>query len=237
MSQKQLAGVRVAVLAMDGFEQVELTGPLKTLQAEDAEVEVLSLHKGKIRGMNLLAPGKRVGVDGLVKDADPDDYDAVFIPGGHANPDFLRASSDVLRFVSAMDRAGKPIAAICHAPWVLASAGLVKGRRLTSWPNIQEDLKNAGARWSDEAVVRDRNWLSSRGPQDLRAFEKALVELLAEQAKRAPQDGEDGARRSRKNGSRRSGTALRLAKKLLVSGAALYALRRLARRQPEKQAS
>lgn len=180
MFGRKLEGHRVALLATDGFEQVELTGPLKALEKAGATVEILSLHRGKIRGNNLFLPGKRVKVSRLIKGAEPQRYDALLIPGGHINPDLLRVSPDVLRFVSEMDRAGKPIATLCHGPWVLISAGLARGRHMTSWPNIKEDLRNAGVKWSDEPVVRDRNLLTSRGPHDLRAFEKAMVALFAE---------------------------------------------------------
>lgn len=178
MKTPNLRGLRVAALAADGVEQVELTRPLKALQRAGAAVELVSLRKGKIQAMNALVPGKRLPVDRVVKDADPELYDALLLPGGHINPDFLRKSDDALAFVRAFDAAGKPIAVICHGPWVLASAGLVEGRRLTSWPNIKDDLVNAGADWEDAAVVKDRNWVSSRSPLDLPAFEKAMLQLF-----------------------------------------------------------
>jgi len=186
MARKQLAGMRVAVLAADGFEQLELTSPLKHLRKHGAEVKILSLRPGSIRGMNLMALGKKVSVDETLGHADPADFDALFIPGGYVNPDFLRQSERALTFVQAFDRAQKPIAVICHAPWVLASANLVQGRRLTSWPGISDDLLNAGAIWVDSPVVRDRNWISSRGPNDLPAFNAALVEFLAERIRAVP---------------------------------------------------
>lgn len=177
---KVLRGMKVAVLAADGFEQVELTGPVKALRREGAEVEVLSLRPGKIRGMNLLWPGKKVKVDRTVFTAKPADYDALLIPGGFINPDFLRQSDTARNWVREFDRLGKPIATLCHGPWVLASAGLVGSRRMTSWPGIQDDLKNAGARWEDGAVVRDGNWVTSRGPHDLLHFEPAMISVFAE---------------------------------------------------------
>lgn len=180
MAKKVLAGMRVAVLAADGFEQVELTGPVKKLRKAGARVDIVSLRLGDIRGMNLIALGKQVKVDTTVFNADADDYDALFIPGGFANPDFLRQSEHALMFVRAFEHASKPIGVICHAPWVLLSAGLAYGRRLTSWPGISDDVRNAGATWENSAVVRDRNWISGRGPQDLPVFEKALVEFLAD---------------------------------------------------------
>ena len=180
MAKKTLEGVRVAVLATDGFEQVELTGPVKQLRKRGARVDIVSLRPGTIRGMNLIALGKQVKVDETVTSVSPNDYDALFIPGGFANPDFLRQSEQALMFVRAFDRASKPIGVICHAPWVLVSAGLAHGRELTSWPGISDDVRNAGATWRNAPVVRDRNWLSSRGPMDLPAFEEALVDFFAD---------------------------------------------------------
>jgi protease I len=174
-----LKGVRVAILAADGVEQVELTEPLKALEKAGAAIEVVSLRKGKIQAMNLMVPGKKIVVDRVVKGADPELYDALLLPGGHINPDFLRKSDDALEFVRHFDMTGKPIAVICHGPWVLVSAGLVEGRKLTSWPNIKDDIKNAGGLWENAAVVRDRNWVSSRSPQDLPAFNKAMLALFS----------------------------------------------------------
>jgi protease I len=176
MANRELSGVRVAIVAADGFEQVELTRPRKQLLQHGASVEVISLRPGSIRGMNMLSKGKKVDVDRTIFTADPADYDALLIPGGLANPDYLRQSERVLDFVRSFDRAGKPIAAICHGPWVLISAGLVRGRRLTSWPGIKDDVVNAGGIWEDQAVVRDGNWISSRSPLDLMQFDRAIVE-------------------------------------------------------------
>jgi protease I len=144
-----------------------------------AEVEVVSLRPGHIQGMNAMSQGKSIRVDRTLETAHPGAYDALLIPGGHFNPDFLRQSERALEFVRDFDRAGKPIAAICHAPWVLISAGLVGGRRLTSWPAIQDDVRNAGGLWEDTPVVRDGNWVSSRGPHDLPQFDAAIVELFS----------------------------------------------------------
>jgi protease I len=175
MANRILSGVRVAILAADGFEQVELTRPRRELVEHGAEVEIVSLRPGSIRGMNLLVPGKKVKVDRTVFNADPGDYDALLIPGGFVNPDLLRQSERVLEFVRAFDRARKPIAAICHGPWVLISAGLVRGRRLASWRGIQDDVRNAGGIWEDMAVVKDRNLITSRDPGDLVHFNQAMV--------------------------------------------------------------
>lgn len=179
MSTLNLHGLRVALLAADGVEQIELTSPMKALQQAGAAVEVVSLRKGNLQAVNHLKPGKRIPVDRLIDDADPELYDALLLPGGHINPDTLRKNDAALAFVRDMDALGKPIAMICHAPWVLISAGLVNGRRLTSWPNIADDVRNAGGVWEDSAVVMDGNWLSSRGPADLPAFNKALLEHVA----------------------------------------------------------
>jgi protease I len=176
MAKQELAGIRVAIIAADGFEQVEVTRPRDALLKQGAEVEIVSLRPGSIQGMNLLVPGKKVKVDRTVFKADPADYGALLIPGGFISPDFLRQSEHVLDFVREFDRSRKPVAAICHGPWVLISAGLVPGRRLTSWPGIQDDVRNAGGRWEDKAVVVDGSWMSSRGPQDLPRFNKALIE-------------------------------------------------------------
>lgn len=181
----ELEGVRIAVLAADGFEQVEVTRPVKALEKHGATVDIVSLRPGSIQGMNLLFPGKKIHVDRTVFTADPNAYDGLHIPGGFINPDFVRQSEHALDFVRAFDAARKPISTICHGPWVLVSAGLVRGRHLTSWPGIKDDVRNAGGVWVDDAVVHDGNWVSSRGPQDLHAFDKAIVAHFAEGAGRA----------------------------------------------------
>jgi protease I len=170
------------VLATDGFEKVELVVPKRALQLAGAKVDIISLRKGRIRGVNLHMPATRVGVDKLVSDADPDSYDGLLLPGGFINPDFLRQSAAAREFVRAFDHSGKPIVTLCHGPWVLASARLLPGRTLTSWPGIRDDLVNAGATWLDSDVVRDRNLVTSRGPQDLRPFVPAMIDIFAEPA-------------------------------------------------------
>jgi protease I len=186
VAEKTLEGMRVAILAADGFEQIEVTAPMKALRKRGAEVCVVSLPPGrkKIRGMNLLVPGKKVRVDEAVTEADPRSYDALLLPGGFMSPDLLRQSDRALDFVRAFDREHKPIAAICHGPWLLISAGLVAGRRLTSWPGIADDVRNAGGVWEDQPAVRDDRWVSSRGPQDLPAFIEAMHALYAEHVPR-----------------------------------------------------
>lgn len=184
MARKVLKGIRVGVLATDGFEQVELTLPVKALRKRGAQVDIVSLHKGKIRGINLMWPGKKVPVDETVDSVRPRDFDALLIPGGFQNPDSLRQSEEVLDFVRELDRLGRPIATLCHGPWVLVSAGLANGRRLSSWPGIKDDIRNAGAEWRDESGVLDGRWFTSRGPQDMRHFIKGMVSLFAEYAPR-----------------------------------------------------
>jgi protease I len=177
---KTLKGLRVAALAADGFEQVELTRPMKKLKREGATVQVISLRPGAVRGMNLLVPGKKVDVDATLHEVKAADFDALLLPGGFMNPDILRQSELAREFVRDFERLGRPIAVICHGPWLLVSAELVRGRRLTSWPGIQDDIRNAGGLWEDTPVVRDGTWISSRGPHDLPEFEKAMVQLFAE---------------------------------------------------------
>jgi protease I len=180
--RKKLAGKRIAALVADGFEQVELTIPMRALRAEGATVDVISLRRGKILGMNVHEPGRRVRADRTVQETNPAAYDALLLPGGFISPDLLRQSRDARGFVRTFDALRKPIATLCHGPWVLASAELVQGRQLTSWPGIRDDIVHAGGVWWDEAVVRDGNWVSSRGPQDLPAFVRAMIDLFAEDA-------------------------------------------------------
>ncbi len=170
---------RIAILAADGFEKVELTVPLRALQVAGAHVDVISLRHGRIRGVNLHEPASRIHVDKTINEARVDDYDGLFIPGGLINPDLLRQSADARHFVRRFMEAGKPVATLCHGPWVLVSAELLRGRTLTSWPGIRDDLVHAGATWVNQPVVRDRNLLSSRGPQDLKPFTSALVDFYA----------------------------------------------------------
>ncbi len=177
--ERELRGRRIAVLAADGFEKVELTVPMYALRLAGAKVDVISLRHGRIRGVNLHEPASRVGVDKTVEEADPNAYDALLLPGGFINPDLLRQSQRARDFVRAFDSAGKPIASLCHGPWVLASAGLLQGRTLTSWPGVRDDLVNAGARWVDPEVVRDGNLVTSRGPQDLKPFVQEVIKHFA----------------------------------------------------------
>jgi protease I len=180
--EHRLNGRRIAVLAADGFEKVELSVPVTALRAAGAKVDIVSLRHGHIRGVNLHEPASRVAVDRVLPEVSVEEYDALLIPGGFINPDLLRQSAEAREFVRKFDATGKPIATLCHGPWLLSSAGLTTGRRMTSWPGVRDDLVNAGATWLDESVVRDRNWLTSRGPQDMVPFVRALVPFFAGQA-------------------------------------------------------
>jgi protease I len=179
-----LNGRKIAILATDGVEQVELTGPQTALREAGAEVVVVSPKAGTIQGMNHDQKGDSLTVDRTLADASPDAFDGLLLPGGVANPDYLRVDPAAVAFVKAFVSAGKPIAAICHGPWTLIEADAVRGRKMTSWPSLQTDLRNAGATWSDETVVRDAKLVTSRKPDDLPAFNKAIVAMFAEDAMR-----------------------------------------------------
>jgi protease I len=178
----ELDGMRVAVLATDGVEQVELERPWQALEEAGAEPELVSLDGGTITAFQHIDKGDRKRVDTTVALADPEDYAALVLPGGVVNGDFVRADDDAVAFVRAFFDADKPVAAICHAPWVLAEADVVRGRRMTSWPSLRTDLRNAGATWVDEEVVVDGNLVTSRDPDDLDAFGAAMVEQFAKAA-------------------------------------------------------
>jgi len=175
----KLYGVKVAILVADGFEYIELSVPSKALWLAGATREIISLHSGRIRGMNLTEPTRTVRVHRTLDEADPNAYDALLIPGGFIGPDFLRQSAPARAFVKAFATADKPIASLCHGPWMLASADVVAGRRLTAWPGIRDDIVHAGGIWRDAPLVVDRNLVTSRGPQDLAAFVPAMIELFA----------------------------------------------------------
>ena len=175
-----LSGKKVAILATDGFEQDELLSPLKALKEAGAEVQVVSPNEGKIKGWKHTDWGKKVKVDVTLSDANPEMYDALVLPGGVMNPDHLRRDVLALEFVKSFFKAGKPVGAICHGPWTLIDAGVIRGRRVTSYESIQSDLKNAGAEWVDQEVVVDNGLVTSRTPDDLPAFNAKLVEEIAE---------------------------------------------------------
>jgi protease I len=178
-SKRTLKGRRIAVLAADGFEKVELTVPLRALRAAGAKVDIVSLRRGRIRGLNLNLPATRVRVDKTVEKTDAGEYDGLLVPGGFINPDLLRQSEPARGLVREFVESGKPVATLCHGPWVLASAGVLQGRTLTSWAGVRDDVVNAGATWLDQEVVRDGNLTTSRGPQDMAAFVPAMLDSFA----------------------------------------------------------
>ena len=178
--QHQLNGMRVAIIVSDDFEQVELTEPRQALQQAGAETVLIAPKPGQVQGMQHDQKAQSFPVDQTLDQANPDQFDAILLPGGALNADFLRMQPKAQEFVRRFDQQGKPLAAICHAPWLLVSAGLVKGRTLTSYHTIQDDIRNAGGSWQDREVVRDRNWVTSRQPSDIPAFNRELLALFAE---------------------------------------------------------
>ncbi|MDQ6872333.1 MAG: type 1 glutamine amidotransferase [Gemmatimonadota bacterium] len=176
----QLKGRKVVFLATDGVEQVEFTAPWNALKQAGAEVTLLSDKTGEIQSVNHDAKGVRLPVDGLVSGASARDFDALVLPGGVANPDKLRTNADAVKLVRDFMEADKPVAAICHGPWLLVEADAVRGRTITSWPSLQTDVKNAGGAWVDKQVQLDQKLLTSRKPDDLPAFCAKLVDLLSE---------------------------------------------------------
>ena len=175
-----LSNRKVAMLTEEGFEQIELTGPKGALEAVGATVDVISPKSGKIKAWAKTNWGIEVDVDKQLSEVSPDDYDALVLPGGVMNPDKLRQNKDAVAFVSAFLDEGKPVAAICHGPQLLIETGMIGGRNLTSYPSLQTDLKNAGANWTDEEVVIDNGLVTSRTPADLPAFNKKMIEEIAE---------------------------------------------------------
>ncbi len=173
-----LKGMKVAILSTDGFEQAELFEPRKALEGAGATVHVVAPKAGKIQGFKHVDKGDTVAVDKTFEQAKPDDYDGVVLPGGVANGDALRMDEGARRFIETVNRAHKPIAVICHGTWLLVSTGIVKGHTVTSWPSLQDDIRNAGGKWVDKQVVHDGNLISSRKPDDLPAFNKTMIEAL-----------------------------------------------------------
>jgi len=175
-----LNGKRVAILATDGYEESELLEPKRALDEAGAQTEIVSLQAGEIKGWKHTDWGGSIAVDATVQEADCADYDALVLPGGVMNPDKLRTVPEAVGFVRGFAEAGKPIAAICHGPWTLIEAGAVNGKRMTSWPSLQTDLKNAGAEWVDQEVVVDQGLVTSRKPDDLPAFNRKMIEEISE---------------------------------------------------------
>jgi deglycase len=182
----RLKNARIAFLATDMFEQVELTGPWEALQAAGAKIELVSIESGEIQGFNHFDKGDRFKVDRTVEAAEASDYDALVLPGGVGNPDALRMDGNAVRFVGEFFAQGKPVGAICHAPWVLIEADVVRDRTVTSWPSLATDLENAGAHRVDREVVVDGSLVTSRKPDDIPAFNDKLIEVVA--ARRAAAD-------------------------------------------------
>jgi len=188
-----LTGKKVAILVVDGFEQIELTAPREALEEAGAETDIVSPAEGKVRGWNETKWGKKVKVDVPLEEAEPAEYDALLLPGGVMNPDKLRMNEKAVQFVKAFFDANKPVAAICHGPWTLIEAGVVKGRLLTSYQSIQTDLRNAGAEWVDEEVVVDNGLVTSRRPDDIPAFNRKMIEEFAEGIHQPKSESEDTA--------------------------------------------
>jgi len=180
MGERKLEGKKVAILAADMFERVELEEPRKALEEAGATTEVVSIHDGEIQGFDHFDPADTVKVDRTVEEVSVDDYDALMIPGGVGNPDQLRGDENAVGFVREFFQANKPMAVICHGPWVLVEAGVVRGKRLTSWPTLETDIRNAGGDWVDEEVVVDGGLVTSRKPDDIPAFNEKMIEEFCE---------------------------------------------------------
>ena len=175
-----LHGLKVAILVTDGFEQVELIEPKSALDAAGAETLIVSPRDHQVRGWNFTDWGEKLPVDLKLDKAKPEDFDALLLPGGVINPDALRIEPKAVAFVKAFFDAGKPVASICHGPWTIIETGAARGRRMTSWPSLKSDLKNAGADWVDEEVTVDRNLVTSRKPDDIPAFNAKMIELFSQ---------------------------------------------------------
>ncbi|HKV48334.1 MAG TPA: type 1 glutamine amidotransferase domain-containing protein [Candidatus Acidoferrales bacterium] len=178
-----LKGLRVAILVDNGFERVELTEPRKALDDAGADTKIVSPQEKEVRAWEKKEWGEKFPVQEKLEEAQSDNFDALLLPGGVMNPDHLRMNAKAVSFVKAFVDSGKPIAAICHGPWTLVEAGALKGRKMTSWPSLKTDLKNAGAEWTDQEVVVDRNLVSSRKPDDIPAFNREMIKLFGEKSK------------------------------------------------------
>ena len=179
MASETLNGLKVAILVTDGFEQVEMTEPRKALDAAGAETQLVSPKDGQVKAWTFTEWGDIFPVDMPLDSAQPEDFDALLLPGGVINPDALRMDKKAVAFAKAFFDAGKPVASICHGPWTIIEAGAVRGRRLTSWPSLKTDLTNAGAEWVDEQVVVDQGLVTSRKPDDIPAFNPEVIKLFA----------------------------------------------------------
>lgn len=177
---KDLTGKKVAMLVANGFEQIELTRPKEALEAAGATVQIISPEKNKVKGWNHTNWGDEFKVDVLLDKANPENYDGLVLPGGVISPDKLRINEKAIEFIQNIHKAGKPIAAICHGPWSLINAGITKGYKMTSWPSLKQDLINSGAKWIDKNAVTDRKLITSRKPDDLSAFNEAILKLFSE---------------------------------------------------------
>ena len=180
MTDKKLSGKRIAIIAADMVEQVELVEPRKALEEAGAQTELISMEPGSIQGFDHFDKADEHEVDRTIDEADPGEYDALMIPGGVGNPDLLRGDERMVRFTRAFAEVGKPIAAICHGPWMLVEADIVRGRTITSWPTLQTDIRNAGGDWVDRDVVVDNGLVTSRKPDDIPAFNEKMVEEFSE---------------------------------------------------------
>ena len=180
-----LNGKKVAILATDGFEQSELNDPRKALEDAGATTEVVSLKEGEIKGWKHKDWGDTVRVNRTIQRANPQDYDALLLPGGVINPDHLRMEPTAVEWVRKFVETGKTVAAICHGPWTLVEAGVVKGKAMTSWPSLKTDLKNAGAKWVDQEVCIDGQFITSRKPDDIPAFSRAIIDALSKSTSKA----------------------------------------------------
>ncbi len=174
-----LKGLKVAILVENGFEQVEMTEPRKALDQAGAQTRIVSPQSSRVRAWNLTEWGDKFPVDVALDEARPDDFDALHLPGGVMNPDLLRLQPRAVAFVKAFFDAGKPVSVICHGPWTIIEAGAARGRRIASWPSLKTDLRNAGAEWVDQEAVVDGNLVSSRKPDDIPAFNKAVLDLFS----------------------------------------------------------
>ena len=180
MAHENLEGVRVAILVDDGFEQVELVQPREALDQAGAETRIVSARGERVRGWDFTDWGDEQSVDVPLDGATPDDFDALLLPGGVINPDSLRIQPKAVAFIKGFFDAGKPVASICHGPWTVIEAGAARGRRMTSWPSLKTDLRNAGAEWVDQEAVVDGNLVTSRNPDDIPAFNRAMIDLFAQ---------------------------------------------------------